>query len=100
MDVDPPVEWRQAAPESPPGYLFLWNELPSAAREDFEDRELRAGHLQMPTFPVRCTRRGIIPIARMADPQEIGKITAFVFRPSQASLNGAVLDVNGGSYIR
>ncbi|MDW9581333.1 SDR family NAD(P)-dependent oxidoreductase [Sinorhizobium meliloti] len=41
-----------------------------------------------------------IPIARMADPQEIGEITAFVFRPSQASLNGAVLDVNGGSYMR
>jgi 3-oxoacyl-[acyl-carrier protein] reductase len=25
---------------------------------------------------------------------------AFCFRPSQVSLNGAVLDVNGGSYLR
>ncbi len=41
-----------------------------------------------------------IPIARMAEPQEIGEITAFAFRPAQASLNGAVLDVNGGSYMR
>lgn len=41
-----------------------------------------------------------IPIARMAAPEEIGEITAFAFRPSQASLNGAVLDVNGGSYMR
>lgn len=41
-----------------------------------------------------------IPIARMADPQEIGELIAFAFRPSQASLNGAVLDVNGGSYMR
>lgn len=41
-----------------------------------------------------------IPIARMATPEEIGEITAFVFRPSQVSLNGAVLDVNGGSYLR
>lgn len=41
-----------------------------------------------------------IPIARMADPQEIGEITAFAFRSSQSSLNGAVLDVNGGSYLR
>ena len=41
-----------------------------------------------------------IPIARMAEPQEIGEITAFAFRPSQISLNGAVLDVNGGSYMR
>jgi 3-oxoacyl-[acyl-carrier protein] reductase len=41
-----------------------------------------------------------IPIGAMAAPEEIGEIVAFAFRPSQASLNGAVLDVNGGSYIR
>lgn len=41
-----------------------------------------------------------IPIGRMADPTEIGELVAFAFRPSQASLNGAVLDVNGGSYLR
>lgn len=41
-----------------------------------------------------------IPIGRMAAPQEIGELTAFLFRQSQASLNGAVLDVNGGSYLR
>ncbi len=40
-----------------------------------------------------------IPIARMAAPEEIGEIAAFAFHPSQASLNGAVLDVNGGSYL-
>ncbi|WP_299847850.1 SDR family oxidoreductase [uncultured Paracoccus sp.] len=41
-----------------------------------------------------------IPIGAMAAPQEIGELVAFAFRPSQASLNGAVLDVNGGSYLR
>lgn len=41
-----------------------------------------------------------IPIGRMATPEEIGELVAFTFRPSQASLNGAVLDVNGGSYLR
>lgn len=41
-----------------------------------------------------------IPIGAMAAPEEIGEIVAFAFRPSQASLNGAVLDVNGGSYLR
>lgn len=41
-----------------------------------------------------------IPIGRMAAPVEIGELVAFCFRPSQASLNGAVLDVNGGSYLR
>jgi NAD(P)-dependent dehydrogenase (short-subunit alcohol dehydrogenase family) len=41
-----------------------------------------------------------IPIGAMAGPEEIGEIVAFAFRPSQPSLNGAVLDVNGGSYLR
>lgn len=41
-----------------------------------------------------------IPIGKMAAPEEIGELVAFSFRPSQASLNGAVLDVNGGSYLR
>lgn len=41
-----------------------------------------------------------IPIGRMATPDEIGELVAFTLRPSQASLNGAVLDVNGGSYLR
>ena len=41
-----------------------------------------------------------IPIGRMATPEEIGELAAFLFRPSQLSINGAVLDVNGGSYLR
>lgn len=41
-----------------------------------------------------------IPIGQMAHPDEIGDLVAFVLRSSQASLNGAVLDVNGGSYLR
>jgi 3-oxoacyl-[acyl-carrier protein] reductase len=41
-----------------------------------------------------------IPIGEMASPQAVAELVAFVLRPSQASLNGATLDVNGGSYIR
>lgn len=41
-----------------------------------------------------------IPVGRMAAPEEVGELAAFLFRPSQVSLNGAVLDVNGGSYLR
>ncbi|WP_406834017.1 SDR family NAD(P)-dependent oxidoreductase [Pseudomonas asiatica] len=41
-----------------------------------------------------------IPVGRMASPVEIAELVAFTLRPSQASLNGATLDVNGGSYIR
>jgi len=41
-----------------------------------------------------------IPIGAMAEPAEVAELVAFALRPSQASLNGAVLDVNGGSYLR
>ncbi len=41
-----------------------------------------------------------IPIGEMAEPSEIAELVAFILRPGQASLNGATLDVNGGSYIR
>jgi 3-oxoacyl-[acyl-carrier protein] reductase len=41
-----------------------------------------------------------IPIGAMALPEEVAELTAFVLRPSQRSLNGATIDVNGGSYIR
>jgi 3-oxoacyl-[acyl-carrier protein] reductase len=41
-----------------------------------------------------------IPIGRMASAEEVGELVAFTFRPSQSSLNGSVLDVNGGSYLR
>ena len=41
-----------------------------------------------------------IPIGEIATPCEIAELVAFVLRPSQRSVNGATLDVNGGSYIR
>ncbi len=41
-----------------------------------------------------------IPVGRMAEPAEIGEFVAFALRPSQVSLNGAVLDVNGGNCLR
>jgi len=41
-----------------------------------------------------------IPIGEMAQPSEVAELVAFALRPSQRSLNGATLDVNGGSYIR
>ncbi len=43
---------------------------------------------------------GDIPIGYMAEPGEIAELVAFLLRHSQESLNGATLDVNGGSYIR
>ncbi|NYJ13175.1 NAD(P)-dependent dehydrogenase (short-subunit alcohol dehydrogenase family) [Rhizobium leguminosarum] len=43
---------------------------------------------------------GDIPIGEMAEPAEIAELVAFLLRPSQASVNGATFDINGGSYIR
>ncbi|SNB52326.1 NAD(P)-dependent dehydrogenase, short-chain alcohol dehydrogenase family [Arboricoccus pini] len=43
---------------------------------------------------------GDIPIGAMVEPAEIGQLVAFVLQPGQRSLNGATLDVNGGSYLR
>lgn len=41
-----------------------------------------------------------IPVGEMAEPAEVAELVAFALHPSQVSLNGATLDVNGGSYIR
>ena len=43
---------------------------------------------------------GDIPIGAMAEPREIAELVAFAMRGSQRSLNGATLDLNGGSYVR
>jgi 3-oxoacyl-[acyl-carrier protein] reductase len=43
---------------------------------------------------------GEIPLGDMAEPSEVAELVAFVLRYGQNSLNGATLDVNGGSHIR
>ena len=43
---------------------------------------------------------GDIPIQAMVEPEEIANLVVFCLRPEQRSLNGATLDVNGGSYVR
>lgn len=43
---------------------------------------------------------GDIPIHAMAEPKEIADLVVFCLHPAQRSLNGATLDVNGGSYVR
>ncbi|MFK8397787.1 SDR family NAD(P)-dependent oxidoreductase [Pseudomonas sp. BGr12] len=41
-----------------------------------------------------------IPIGEMAEPASVAELVAFALRPTQASLSGATLDVNGASYLR
>lgn len=43
---------------------------------------------------------GDIPIGRMVEPREVAELIAFALSRSGEALNGATLDVNGGSYVR
>jgi 3-oxoacyl-[acyl-carrier protein] reductase len=41
-----------------------------------------------------------IPLGKVADPEEVAEIAAFCALNAPASMTGAVLDVNGASYVR
>jgi 3-oxoacyl-[acyl-carrier protein] reductase len=41
-----------------------------------------------------------IPLGRVATPQEVADIAAFCALDAPPSMTGAVLDVNGASYVR
>lgn len=41
-----------------------------------------------------------VPVGRIVSPAEVGEVVAFTFRPSQVSLTGATIDINGASYLR
>jgi 3-oxoacyl-[acyl-carrier protein] reductase len=43
---------------------------------------------------------GDIPVGEMVKPLEVAELIAFALRPDQRALNGAALDINGGSYVR
>jgi NAD(P)-dependent dehydrogenase (short-subunit alcohol dehydrogenase family) len=40
------------------------------------------------------------PLGRVASPEEVADVTAFCALDAPASLTGAILDVNGASYLR
>lgn len=41
-----------------------------------------------------------VPVGRIVMPAEVGEVVAFALRPSQVSLTGATIDINGASYLR
>ena len=41
-----------------------------------------------------------IPLGRVADPEEVGRTVAWLATDAPASMTGAVLDINGASYVR
>jgi len=41
-----------------------------------------------------------IPLGRVADPEEVGRTVAWLATEAPASMTGAVLDINGASYVR
>ncbi len=41
-----------------------------------------------------------IPLGRVADPAEVASVAAYLALDAPASMTGAVLDVNGASFVR
>jgi NAD(P)-dependent dehydrogenase (short-subunit alcohol dehydrogenase family) len=41
-----------------------------------------------------------IPLGRVADPEEVAAAVAFLTLEAPASMTGAILDINGASYVR
>lgn len=41
-----------------------------------------------------------IPLGKVADPEEVAEVTAFAALSAPPSMTGAVLDINGASYVR
>ena len=41
-----------------------------------------------------------IPLGKVADPEEVAAVARFCALDAPASMTGAVLDVNGASYVR
>jgi NAD(P)-dependent dehydrogenase (short-subunit alcohol dehydrogenase family) len=41
-----------------------------------------------------------IPLGRVAEPEEIAGVCAYLALEAPASMTGAVLDANGASYVR
>jgi NAD(P)-dependent dehydrogenase (short-subunit alcohol dehydrogenase family) len=41
-----------------------------------------------------------IPLGRVAEPEEVGRTVAWLATDAPASMTGAVLDINGASYVR
>jgi len=41
-----------------------------------------------------------IPLGRVADPSEVASVATFLALDAPASMTGAVLDVNGASFVR
>lgn len=48
----------------------------------------------------RAKALSAIPTGAMAEPEEVGAAVAFAIDPGNAALSGAVLDINGASYLR
>ncbi|MBL8066013.1 MAG: SDR family oxidoreductase, partial [Chthonomonadaceae bacterium] len=41
-----------------------------------------------------------IPLGRMAKPEDVASVVAFLLGPGSDYLSGIVIDVNGASYLR
>jgi NAD(P)-dependent dehydrogenase (short-subunit alcohol dehydrogenase family) len=63
----------------------------------FTDTEMVTGTMDATAIAAATSD---IPLGRMADPEEIGALAAFLCDDRVRHLTGATLDVNGASYVR
>ncbi|MEX6725584.1 SDR family NAD(P)-dependent oxidoreductase [Parapedomonas caeni] len=73
-------------------HILAFNVAPGFTRTDMAEEWVQ-------TYG-EASASGDIPLGRMATPEEIGQIVAWLASEAPASLTGATLDANGASYVR
>ena len=69
----------------------------TAVAPGYVDTDMAAPYLNGPQGD---TIRADYPLGRVSTPEEIARLVAFLATPGTESLTGAVIDVNGASYLR
>ncbi|MBW8842942.1 MAG: SDR family oxidoreductase, partial [Sphingomonadales bacterium] len=59
-----------------------------------------SGGPDLQTLVSKQTRAADIPLGRVADPEEVANAVAYLATSAPPSMTGAVIDVNGASYVR
>ncbi len=102
---DSPAHWHYAAAKG--GLLALHKTIARAyAGNDILSFAIAPGFVDTAMAGDYLASRGgpellaDIPLGRVAEPQEIGRIAVFCALDAPASMTGATLDANGASYVR
>jgi NAD(P)-dependent dehydrogenase (short-subunit alcohol dehydrogenase family) len=73
------------------------NVIVTAVAPGYVDTDMAAPYLHGPQGDAI---RADYPLGRVATPEEVARVVAFLAEPGTESVTGAVIDVNGASYLR